>query len=63
MLCVPGSAWTRTEDEIILNSVLEFGPKWVDIAARLPGRTEHAARNRYHRLSSRGVYLNQGSEG
>ena len=43
------SAWTRQEDEIILSSVLEFGPKWVEIAARLPGRTEHAARNRYHR--------------
>ena len=47
------SAWTKLEDEIILNSVNEFGPKWVEIAARLPGRTEHAARNRFHRLSSR----------
>ena len=28
----------------------EFGPKWLEIAARLPGRTDHAARNRYHRL-------------
>ena len=28
-------------------------PKWVEIATRLPGRTEHAARNRYHRLTSR----------
>lgn len=49
------SAWTRQEDEIILSSVLEFGPKWVEIAARLPGRTEHAARNRYHRLTTRGA--------
>ena len=47
------SAWTKIEDEIILNSVNEFGPKWVEIAARLPGRTEHAARNRFHRLSTR----------
>ena len=47
------SAWTRVEDDIILSSVNEFGPKWVEIAARLPGRTEHAARNRYHRLASR----------
>ena len=46
------SAWTKIEDEIILSSVLAYGPKWTDIAARLPGRTEHAARNRYHRLSS-----------
>ena len=49
------SAWTKTEDEIILSSVNEFGPKWVEIAGRLPGRTEHAARNRYHRLVSRGA--------
>lgn len=42
--------WSREEDEIILQSVDEFGPKWLDIAARLPGRTDHAARNRYHRL-------------
>ena len=47
------SAWTKIEDEIILSSVREFGPKWIDIAMRLPGRTEHAARNRYHRLSQR----------
>ena len=42
--------WSKEEDEIILASVEEFGPKWLDIAARLPGRTDHAARNRYHRL-------------
>jgi hypothetical protein len=41
---------SREEDEIILQSVDEFGPKWLEIAARLPGRTDHAARNRYHRL-------------
>jgi hypothetical protein len=45
--------WTREEDETILNAVLELGHKWVQVAARLPGRTEHATRNRYHRLTSR----------
>jgi len=45
--------WTRDEDEIILSSVNDHGPKWVEIAQQLPGRTEHAARNRYHRLISR----------
>jgi len=45
--------WTRREDDIILNAVLELGHKWVQVAARLPGRTEHATRNRYHRLTSR----------
>ena len=29
---------SREEDEIILQSVDEFGPKWLEIAARLPGR-------------------------
>jgi len=49
----PGSqrlTWTRREDAIILRTVAEIGPKWLDIAAKLPGRTDHAARNRYHRL-------------
>ena len=45
--------WTRHEDDIILSSVNAFGPKWIEIAAQLPGRTEHAARNRYHRLTSK----------
>jgi len=45
--------WTREEDHIILSSVTACGPKWVEIAMQLPGRTEHAARNRYHRLISR----------
>ena len=45
--------WSRHEDEIILSAVNEFGPKWVEICQRLRGRTEHAARNRYHRLVAR----------
>ena len=43
-------AWTGVEDELILRSVSEFGPKWIDIIELLPGRTSHATRNRYHRL-------------
>ena len=42
--------WTREEDEIILLSVAQIGPRWIEIPNRLPGRTDHAARNRYHRL-------------
>jgi hypothetical protein len=42
--------WSREEDEIILLSVAQIGPRWIEIANRLPGRTDHAARNRYHRL-------------
>ena len=45
-------SWTRAEDAIIVSSVAELGHKWYQIAARLPGRTDHAIRNRYARLQS-----------
>jgi len=45
-------SWTKAEDETILSSVRELGHKWNKIAERLPGRTDHAIRNRFHRLQS-----------
>lgn len=45
-------SWSRQEDDTIVRSVGEFGHKWGKIAQRLPGRTEHAIRNRYSRLQS-----------
>merc|ERR1719152_304031 len=45
-------SWTPTEDAIILTSVRELGHKWNKIATKLHGRTEHAIRNRYHRLQT-----------
>ena len=42
--------WTKAEDDIIMNSVAELGNKWNLITPRLPGRTDHAIRNRHHRL-------------
>uniref|UniRef100_A0A6V4F7L6 Uncharacterized protein n=1 Tax=Prymnesium polylepis TaxID=72548 RepID=A0A6V4F7L6_9EUKA len=45
-------SWSRTEDETILQSVHEIGTKWHKIANRLPGRTDHAIRNRFHRLQT-----------
>lgn len=45
-------SWTKGEDETILSSVRELGHKWNRIAERLPGRTDHAIRNRFHRLQS-----------
>ena len=36
-------------------SVAELGHKWYQIAERLPGRTDHAIRNRWHRLVTRGT--------
>lgn len=45
-------SWTRAEDAIIVSSVAELGHKWYQIASRLPGRTDHAIRNRFHRLQA-----------
>lgn len=45
-------SWSRTEDAIIVDSVQELGHKWYQISQRLPGRTDHAIRNRYHRLQA-----------
>ena len=48
-------SWTDEEDTIISSSVLEFGHRWNRIAERLPRRTEHAIRNRWHRLQMRAI--------
>lgn len=45
-------SWTRQEDELIRNNVCQWGPKWSLIASKLVGRTEHAVRNRWHRLQN-----------
>ena len=45
-------SWSRKEDDTILQSVGEFGHRWNQIADRLPGRSEHAIRNRYARLQN-----------
>jgi len=42
--------WTPDEDALILSAVQKEGQKWSFIAARLPGRTDDAVRNRYLRL-------------
>ena len=45
-------SWSRAEDETILRGVSELGHKWNKITERLPGRTDHAIRNRFHRLQT-----------
>lgn len=44
------TSWKPKEDAIIAQSVAELGHRWYLIAERLPGRTDHAIRNRWHRL-------------
>lgn len=46
------TSWTRSEDDVIMQGVAELGHKWYEIARRLPGRTDHAIRNRWSRLQS-----------
>ncbi|KAL3893414.1 MAG: hypothetical protein SGPRY_014250, partial [Prymnesium sp.] len=46
------TSWTRSEDDVIMRGVVELGHKWYEIARRLPGRTDHAIRNRWSRLQS-----------
>eukprot|EP00316_Scyphosphaera_apsteinii_P024314 CAMPEP_0119329482 /NCGR_PEP_ID=MMETSP1333-20130426/75958_1 /TAXON_ID=418940 /ORGANISM="Scyphosphaera apsteinii, Strain RCC1455" /LENGTH=319 /DNA_ID=CAMNT_0007338611 /DNA_START=107 /DNA_END=1066 /DNA_ORIENTATION=- len=44
--------WTLAEDKVVIRSAIEFGHQWNLIAQLLPGRSEHAIRNRYSRLQS-----------
>jgi len=43
-------SWTTEEDAIVVNSVKAHGHKWSQISQSLPGRTDHAIRNRWQRL-------------
>jgi hypothetical protein len=40
-------AWTPYEDELLVQKVQEFGPKWANISQFFPGRTDIDLKNRY----------------
>ena len=45
--------WQPFEDATIRSMVARVGSRWSLIASLLPGRSEDAVRNRYHRLQRR----------
>ena len=42
--------WRATDDELILECVERYGPRWSKIALELPGRSVASVRNRYLRI-------------
>jgi hypothetical protein len=45
--------WTESEDDILLRTYREIGPKWFMIASFLPGRSKNSVKNRYFTLQRR----------
>ena len=55
-------AWEPEEDDVILDSHEELGPKWKEIVKRLPGRTVSSVRNRWQRLEKGRKLREDGTE-
>lgn len=40
--------WTADEDNMIIAAHAEIGPRWAEIAKRLPGRSDNSVKNRFN---------------
>jgi hypothetical protein len=47
--------WTEAEDELLVQTYEQVGPKWFMIAGVLPGRAKNSVKNRYFMLQRRSM--------